>query len=440
MFKEVSPREGDTKGELNGTSEIVEYTYNKIIQRFGPTILPNGEVNPLPNNIIIQVEGGPSFSIDEIGAIQPGGVNKAKSTHGMYVDFAEALFQKYVDEHGIDVAIQRFSSCGVNHPQEYGGDGCVGFDCLEPTVEYHGKYYMGYQYRYDTIDSNGTVINTYDRANRYYTPCDYYHTEYPFDDEYPHPYGVSDPLGLRSHTRVNTDFLRSTFSDGQYFDDPDGYNAVPSFRTGDDEYFYGFYYTEMRQTFRSGRGLGALFYTPRNSKDSDIYSGYVYNLFSSLEHWLCPNCSYDGKAEFINVEKFNKYYPDIVVDRLTRLWRRSYNKHPDSTSTNPDGHLFSGFSVINGPLGPNGEGATGPIVFPGRIIGEAECWNRGHYGDQWTDQQQQYWDLLKEYYPNDVNGREYYYVDPDVGANYLNVDDPTNYQPPQGGHIRTWLW
>lgn len=436
LFKEVSPREGDTKGELNGTSEIVDYTYNKIIQRFGPTILPNGEVNPLPNNIVIQVTGGPSFSIDEIGAIQPGGANNGRNLEGMFVDFAEGLFQKYVDEHGIDVAIQRFSTCGVNHPQEYGGDGCIGFDCLEPTVENHGEKYMGYRPARFVPEQDGQGGYETEWGARYYTPCYYYHTEYPFDDEYPHPLGISDPLGLRSSTKPNSRFFYDNFPDGDYYDDPDGF-PVRYFR----EAFYDDY-SFMKRTFRSGRGLGALFYSPEFDRSGEYKGGegYVQRLFGSLEHWLCPNCSYNGKNEIIDREKVLKYFPeaeDDIDDAAHTYYMMSYRRpHPDSSVNNLDSFPFSR-SFTGGPYPKERlDGPTGEYFYPGRVMGEYECYNRDYYGDTWTEHEKGFQDFLCEQFGGSFGfcDNDYYYKTPIEGA------IPNNGTTSRGGFVDNFHW
>lgn len=435
VFKEVSPREGDTKGELNGTSEIVEYTYNKIIQRFGPTILPNGEVNPLPNNIVIQITGGPSFSIDEIGITQPGGLNRGRNLEGKYVDFAEGLFQKYVDEHGIDVAIQRFSTCGVNHPQEYGGDGCIGFDCLEPTIENHGEKYMGYRPARYVQPQGGQGDYEVEWGARYYTPCYYYHTEYPFDDEYPHPLGISDPLGLRSTTKPDPVFFYDSFPGG-YYDDPDGFPVYYSnIYLYDDQRF-------MKRTFRSGRGLGALFYTPEYDQFSyNAGEGYVQRLFGSLEHWLCPNCSYNGKNEFIDREKVKKYFPEVEDDDIDGALRTfytlgRYRVHPDSSVNNVDSYPFND-SLLYGPypkiiLG----GPTGEYFYPGRVMGEHECYMRDYYGDTWTEHEKDRQDYICEQFGGGFGAcdNDYYYKTPDEGA------IPNNGTFPRGGFVDNFHW
>lgn len=461
LFKEVSPRAGDTKGELNGTSEIVDYTYNKIIQRFGPTILPDGSVNPFPNNIVIHGVGGHSWSIDEIGpAISAHGsaASGFGGEYSMFIDFAEALFKKYVDEHGVDVAIQRFSPCGVNHPEEYGGDGCVGFHCLEPSLENYGVTNMGYKpvEIYYGEDGSSNVNSAYQRS-REYDPCMYFNTKYPSDETNPHPLGFPDPLGLRFHTDINAFYFNNYVGRFDYVTDPDGYPVDTRRGFLSSNFVDG----AVKTTGLNGVGLGTLFYTSAGRHSGfaslgNIYDdyGYVHKLWTSLEHWLCPNCSFNDKNEFIDEDKFYKYFPDGDVNNL--LFTVSYSYHPDTslfdyTLGTGEGRLGNKGQIPKSDLDPD---ATG-FFYPGRVMGESDCY---YYNDVdgawWTNHFFDYldaWCAVEENADNifctDYNRPEQFWIPPDEAAAGHNpceyTDDCDEDRPRQrdlGGHSFTYDW
>ena len=455
LFKEVSPREGDTKGELNGTSEIVDYTYNKIIQRFGPTILPDGSVNPFPNNIVIQGVGGHSWSIDEIGpqvSAHGSADYRAQGDYSMFIDFAEALFKKYVDEHGVDVAIQRFSPCGVNHPEEYGGDGCLGFHCLEPSLENYGVTNMGYKpvEVYYNEDGEADDYFSYWRA-REYDPCMYFHTKYPTDDFKPHPLGLSDPLGLRYTTDVNTYYYGLYVDDYDHIVDPDGY---PVNNRSTWNYFMD---GNIYRSGLNGIGLGTLFYTTAGPQSNRVGGfgqyGYVQRLWNSLEHWLCPNCSFNEKNEFIDEEKFYKYFPNGNIDNLRFM--NYYSFHPDTSLGDYElgggGGLLAGYGQV--PKSIFGDPDATGYFYPGRLMGESECY---YYNDLngvwWTNHFFDYLDAFCEDEENSdnifctsYNRPDQFWVSPDDSADNFNPYDSNHdssrpIQDDLGGHAFTDDW
>ena len=432
IFKEVSPKTGDTRGELNGLSEIVDYTYNKIIQRFGPTILPNGKVNPLPNSIVIQSQGGPSISIDEIGyTVSVGGSFSYQTDYGMFVDFAEALFQKYVDEHGVDIAIQRFSTCGVDHPQEYGSDGCIGFDCLEPTLENHGKAFMGYKRASFYPDFPDYPPDYYSNP-RQYTPCAYFNTNYPADATNPHPLGISDPLGLRFNTLITPWVFNKYVDRFDYIDDPDGNPVETLHQYGLIGGLYGgygrFHDRFLAYTGVNGIGLGTLFYSSPivyGSYGMQEYNerGYVHKLWSSLENWLCPNCSVDERNEFIDRDKFNKYFPNGNVDNLRFLDDRMWSTHPDTSFRN-DYAIGDSTRFGQTPKSDLIPGATG-YFYPGYQMGEQECYYRDKDGEWWDKHRDDYYEALCQVFPDDFfcddwNFETRYWIDPDEAVSNHN--------------------
>jgi hypothetical protein len=93
--------------ELNSVDKVVNFIFQKIEERFGTTIKPDGNVNEFPSQIW--------FTIDTSGS----------HTYSEGRQIVDALYQKYVNEYGEDVAERRMNPCWY-------GDYCVGAGCYEP--------------------------------------------------------------------------------------------------------------------------------------------------------------------------------------------------------------------------------------------------------------------------------------------------------------------
>jgi hypothetical protein len=95
-----------TRSDSNDINAVIDYTYNKIIERFGNQRLENGEINPYPVQIW--------FAVDSSGS----------HTMGDAAPIIDGLYDRFTSEWGADIADYKFNPC-------VDGPSCVAWGCCD---------------------------------------------------------------------------------------------------------------------------------------------------------------------------------------------------------------------------------------------------------------------------------------------------------------------